>query len=179
LLQKQEKDIPMKFWIYALSACALTASLGGCATVTRGTTTRFKVTSIPPGAAVKTSTGFSCEATPCSMKMPRKEEFDVTVTKTGYVAHTQHVRSVVGGAGAAGVAGNVVAGGLIGIVIDGTNGSMNDLRPNPLSVALEAAPDAAVVAASAEAGPPPNAPAPPTQTAASVTPAAPTQAPKP
>ena len=129
----------MKFFALAASALALGAGLSGCATVTRGTSTQFQVTSTPPGAAVKTSTGFSCAATPCGMKMPRKAAFDVTVSKVGFVAKTQHIRSVVAGGGAAGMAGNVVAGGLIGMAIDGTNGSMNDLTPNPLAVVLEAA----------------------------------------
>jgi hypothetical protein len=34
------------------------------------------------------------------------------------------------------MAGNVLVGGIIGAVIDGTNGSMNELRPNPLKVDL-------------------------------------------
>jgi hypothetical protein len=101
------------------------------------------------------------------MKMPRKAAFDVTVSKVGFVAKTQHIRSVVAGGGAAGMAGNVVAGGLIGMAIDGTNGSMNDLTPNPLAVVLEAAVEPAAVAApavaassSAPPAPAPTVPAP-------------------
>lgn len=138
----------MRSEIYAAVAVGLAASLGGCATVTRGTTTQFAVTSTPPGAAVKTSTGFSCDATPCSMKMPRKHEFDVTVTKVGYQSKTQHVRSAVAGAGAAGMAGNIVLGGVIGMAVDGTSGAMDDLTPNPIHFDLE--PD------SAAADPPPD-----------------------
>lgn len=122
----------MKSFIYAAAALGLAASVGGCATVTRGTTTKFTVTSTPPGAAVKTSTGFTCAATPCSMKMPRKESFDVTATLDGYAAKTLHVRSGVAGAGAAGMAGNLVLGGVIGMAVDGTSGAMDDLTPNPL-----------------------------------------------
>jgi hypothetical protein len=121
----------------ALLCVLLAGAASGCATVTRGTTEQFRVTSTPPGASVKTSTGFSCDATPCSMKMPRKAEFDVTVSKVGYASKTQHVRSVVGGGGAAGMAGNVVLGGVIGMVVDGSDGSMNDLKPNPLDVKLD------------------------------------------
>jgi hypothetical protein len=145
----------MKTIIYAASALALAAALSGCATVTRGTTTQFKVTSTPPGASVKTSTGFSCPATPCSMKVPRKNEFDVTVTLAGYAPKTQHVRSAVAGAGAAGMAGNIIAGGVIGMVVDGSNGSMNDLTPNPMDVVL----DQQVSADAKPADPAPMAPA--------------------
>ena len=121
----------------AASALALCASLGACATVTRGTTTDFKVSSTPPGASVSTSTGFSCSPTPCTIrKVPRKTGFDATVTLAGYQPQTVHVASKVSGGGGAGFAGNVVAGGVIGMVIDGSDGSMNDLTPNPLAVTL-------------------------------------------
>jgi hypothetical protein len=128
----------MKSIAFAASAIVLAAGLTGCATVTRGTTTQFSVTSTPPGASVKTSTGFACDATPCGMKMPRKTEFDVTVTKAGYGTKTNHVRSVVSGGGTAGMVGNAVLGGVIGIVVDASDGAMNDLTPNPLNVTLEA-----------------------------------------
>jgi hypothetical protein len=127
----------MKSIVFGASAIVLAAGLTGCATVTRGTTTTFNVTSTPPGAAVKTSTGFSCPSTPCGMKVPRKNEFDVTVSKAGYVSKTQHVRSAVAGGGAAGMAGNLLLGGVIGMAVDGTNGSMNDLTPNPMNVSLD------------------------------------------
>jgi hypothetical protein len=145
----------MKIVTYSVAAAALAACLGGCATVTRGTTTNFTVNSTPPGAAVKTSTGFTCEATPCSMKMPRKTAFDVTVSKAGYVTKTQHVRSEVSGGGAAGLAGNVVAGGVLGMVVDGTSGAMDDLIPNPMSVTLD--PEAAPAAQAPASDPAPAA----------------------
>jgi len=127
----------MKAVMFAASAIVLSASLAGCATVVRGTSTEFKVVSTPPGASVRTSTGFACSPTPCSIKLPRKAEFDATVTLAGYKAQTVHVRSVVGGGGAAGFAGNMVAGGLVGMAVDGADGAMNDLKPNPLSVTLQ------------------------------------------
>ena len=42
------------------------------------------------------------------------------------------------GAGAAGVAGNVLLGGVIGIGIDAATGASKDLKPNPVEVELEA-----------------------------------------
>ena len=44
----------------------------------------------------------------------------------------------VAAAGGAGMAGNLVLGGVVGMVVDGTSGAMNDLTPNPLHVDLEA-----------------------------------------
>lgn len=121
-----------------LTAVALASALSACATVTRGTTTQFTVESSPPGATVKTSTGFTCPSTPCSFKMPRKEAFEITVAKEGYQPVTTKVESKMAGAGAAGLAGNVIAGGIIGIGIDATSGALNDLVPNPLQVTLQA-----------------------------------------
>ena len=155
----------MKVLVYIASSLALASSLGGCATVTRGTTTQFNVTSTPPGAAVTTSTGFSCSPTPCGMKVPRKDGFDVTVTKTGYTPKTLHVRSVVAGGGAAGMAGNIILGGVIGMAVDGTDGAMNDLRPNPLTVTLQPTASAAASPPAAQpASDPQSAPAPATAT---------------
>ena len=127
----------MKSILGAASAAALMASLCACATVTRGTSEQFKVVTAPPGASVRTSTGFTCSPTPCSIKLPRKTGFDTTVSLAGYKSQTVHVRSEVGGGGAAGFAGNMVAGGVLGMAVDSTDGAMDDLKPNPLKVTLE------------------------------------------
>lgn len=112
-------------------------AVSGCATITRGTNDVFVVETFPVGASVKTSNGYSCDSTPCSLKMPRKSEFTVTITKAGYKTWTGNVTNKVSGAGGAGMAGNVFVGGIIGAAVDGSNGSMLDLVPNPLVVTLE------------------------------------------
>jgi hypothetical protein len=127
--------------------------LAGCATVTRGTSDVFVVNTDPSGAAVKTSNQFACDETPCSLKMPRKSEFEVTITKKGYKTWQGHVTHKVATAGGAGMAGNVLLGGLIGAGVDVASGAMMDLVPNPLTVKLEVeapvAPAAVVAAAPA------------------------------
>jgi hypothetical protein len=60
----------------------------------------------------------------------------VDITRPGYEPVRATVTSGVSGGGGAAMAGNVLVGGIIGAVIDGTNGSMNELRPNPLKVNL-------------------------------------------
>jgi len=116
---------------------ALALALGGCATVTRGSNDTWTVNTTPSGAAVKTTNQFFCESTPCTFKMPRRSDFDVTITKAGYKTWTGHVTHHVSGAGGAGMAGNVILGGIIGAGVDAYSGAMNDLVPNPLSVVLE------------------------------------------
>jgi hypothetical protein len=111
--------------------------LTGCATITRGTTDTWTVTTSPPGAAVQTSNMFSCAQTPCTFKISRKAEFNVTINKPGYKEWTGRVTHHVAGGGGAAMAGNVLFGGVIGAVADASSGAMNDLVPNPLNVTLE------------------------------------------
>ncbi len=133
-------------------------SLCACATITRGTTQAFEVRTTPVGASVVTSTGLTCPSTPCVFKdVPRNSNFDVTISKPGYKTHVVKVTNTTSSAGGMGMAGNLLLGGIIGAAVDGTNGSMQDLVPNPLEVALEAegstAPAAAPTAAAAPAAP--------------------------
>jgi PEGA domain len=139
----------------AIVVIAIAAS--ACATITRGTTQQFVVETTPPGASVKTSHGFTCPATPCTFSLQRKEPFSVTVSKDGFVSQTAEVKSEMAGSGAAGMAGNILVGGLIGIGVDATSGALNDLTPNPLQILLQptaaptSTPSAAPVAGSAPA----------------------------
>lgn len=108
-----------------------------CATITRGKTTAFTVTSEPTNANVRFSSGLTC-TTPCTLEMPRKDGFVVTISKDEYKTVNANVISSVANAGAAGMAGNVILGGLIGAGVDASTGAMNDLSPNPLHIVLEA-----------------------------------------
>jgi hypothetical protein len=129
---------------------AAAASLGACATVTRGTNQTWSVQTDPNGAKVETSTGFKCEQTPCTFRMKRKASFDVTITKDGYKTYHGKVTHQTASAGAAGMAGNVLVGGLIGVGIDAATGSTQELKPNPLVIKLEA--DGAAPAAAPAGG---------------------------
>lgn len=149
--------ISVKKIVLACGAAAVALSLSACATVTRGTSQKFNIESSPDKAEVKLSNGQQC-ITPCQMKLKRKPGFTATVKKDGYQTQTITVDSKLGGGGAVAGAGNIILGGVIGGIVDGTNGSMNNLTPNPLKVTLvpvaaEAAPavDAAPVADAAPA----------------------------
>ena len=129
--------ITLKQAARAAVCLAAASSLGACATVTRGSSDTWTVNSTPSGAAVKTTNQFACDSTPCTFKMARKSDFDVTITKAGYKTWTGHVTHHVSGAGGAGMAGNVILGGIIGAGVDAYTGAMMDLVPNPLAVKLE------------------------------------------
>lgn len=119
-------------------ALGLAALGAGCATVTRGTTEVLTINSTPVGATVSMSNGERCE-TPCAVQLKRKFPLAVEICKMGYAPVITNILSQISGAGGAGMAGNVLVGGIIGVGVDASSGAMRDLRPNPLSVTLEAA----------------------------------------
>jgi septum formation inhibitor MinC len=119
----------------ATALCAV-LTLPACATVTRGTNTAWEVTSTPPGARVETSNGHMCQATPCSIRMPRRSEFIATLTLEGYQPATVTVTNKVATGGGVAMAGNVLVGGIIGAGVDAGSGAMLDLTPNPAHVEL-------------------------------------------
>ena len=112
-------------------------SLSACATVTRGSNDAWVVSSDPAGARVETTNGQFCAATPCAIKMKRKSEFTATLTKAGYKPATVQVTHKTANSGAAGVAGNVLLGGAIGLGVDLATGASQDLTPNPVNITLE------------------------------------------
>jgi hypothetical protein len=111
-------------------------TLAGCATITRGTSEVLVVETTPPGANVEISPiGHRCTS-PCSLKVKRKGNYTIDITKAGYEPMRTNVLSQVAGAGAAGMAGNVLVGGLIGLGVDAASGATKELKPNPVRVTL-------------------------------------------
>ncbi|MBL0408193.1 translation initiation factor 2 [Microvirga aerilata] len=121
--------------ISLLALIAGTLSLGACATVTRGTTEQITFDSEPP-AAMRTSTGLTCPTTPCTLQVDRKSEFVATFSKEGYASQDVAVQTRVAGGGAAGFAGNVLVGGIIGMGVDAATGSTLEHYPNPVTASL-------------------------------------------
>lgn len=117
--------IPLK-----LSCAIALLALAGCASVTRGSTNEVNFTSAPTGALVKTSTGQSC-TTPCMMIFDRREEFVTTFTLGGE-ERTIDVTTDLAANGAGAVAGNILAGGVIGMGIDAATGAALDHFPDPV-----------------------------------------------
>jgi len=108
-----------------------------CATITRGRTQAFTVTTQPSGAQVSFSNGLSC-TTPCTLTVSRRPGFAITVSKEGFNTQTANVASQISGGGGTALAGNVLIGGIIGAGVDASTGAMNELVPNPLHIVLEA-----------------------------------------
>lgn len=119
-------------WVVVL---VLAAACGGCASITRGTTDQVQIQSEPGGAEVHTSMGQVC-VTPCTLQFSRKDEFTVTASKPGYNSAQMPVHTRVATAGAAGFAGNVLVGGVVGMVVDASTGATLEHYPNPVVLTL-------------------------------------------
>ncbi|WP_340586818.1 hypothetical protein [Erythrobacter alti] len=119
-----------------LAAALLTASVGlsGCATVLNGTSQPIEFESDPSGAVIETLAGQTC-TTPCAFEMRRGDDSMVTFTAAGYEPVTIYLQSRTGGS----MAGNLLAGGLIGGVVDASNGAANHLHPDPVYIRMAAA----------------------------------------
>jgi hypothetical protein len=122
----------MKVIVCALALCAMS----GCATLTRGTGEVLIVETDPVGAEVEIMPGGLRCNTPCSLELKRKKDYTLEIKKAGYEPVKVSVLSQIVGSGAAGMAGNVVLGGLIGAGIDAMSGATKGLKPNPVKVAM-------------------------------------------
>lgn len=109
----------------------------GCATITRGTNEAFVIETDPSGAEATLSNGLNC-TTPCSLRVPRRGDFVVTLEKEGYETVRSTVASSIDSGGGTAMAGNVIFGGLIGAGVDAGSGAMHSHKPNPLVVKLVA-----------------------------------------
>jgi hypothetical protein len=112
-------------------AAALSFGLGGCATVVNGTKTDYSTETTPGGATVKFTSGDSC-TTPCKLEFKRKNDQRADITLAGYKPTYVLIQSKLGGS----AFGNILLGGIVGGVVDGSNGASNRLYPRPLIVKL-------------------------------------------
>src|SRR4051812_10532435 len=126
----------MKIPSVALLGCTLV--LSSCATITRGVHEKLRVESDPPSANVVLSTGEKGVTPTVFVEKRRRDNFTVTVSKSGYESQTVTVVSKAGGTGVTAMAANaIVFGGLIGMGVDATSGAYHSLYPNPVSITLK------------------------------------------
>lgn len=115
----------------ALSAVALVFNLAGCATVINGTKTDYKTETLPSGATATFTAGETC-TTPCELEFKRKNDQRVDLSLPGYKPTYVLIQSKLGGS----AFGNILLGGGVGAIVDGSNGASNRLYPRPLIVKL-------------------------------------------
>jgi hypothetical protein len=122
-----------------LGIVALSALLGGCASVARGTTENISIASTPSGAEAVVS-GLEAPTTcttPCSIVAKRNADISITIQKDGYEPQIVPLTKDVPVSGAAGFAGNLLLGGVVGMGVDAVTGAATDHKPNPVIVTLQ------------------------------------------
>ena len=121
--------------IVAAAALLAASLLGGCATVTQGTSQDIVIDAEPQGAECKVNRRGVLHATvivPGKANVPRGgDTLEVTCSAQGFESGTQHVAPTFSGA----TIGNVLLGGLIGIAIDAASGA-NHAYPPRISMLL-------------------------------------------
>ena len=117
-------------------AAAIALPCAGCASVARRTTENISISSTPAGATVELSgldNPTAC-VTPCVVVAKRSADITVTINKEGYQPQVIPLTKEIPGTGAAGFAGNVLLGGLVGMGVDAYTRAAQDHKPNPLDV---------------------------------------------
>lgn len=102
----------------------LCAVLVGCATIIHGGSQEVSVASSPSGAKVEVD-GQDAGETPVTKKLDRSGQHTITVDLDGYESESVIVEKDLSGW----VWGNIVFGGLIGLVVDASTGGMYNLEP--------------------------------------------------
>lgn len=117
--------------LFALVSIAIAES--GCATIAGGTGDQtVKIQSDPPGAAVKVD-GVDFGATPAEVPLSRKTEHTVELAHAGY----EPVKVKLSRNLNPWLFGNIICGGLIGLVVDVCTGATHKLSPNELTLTLK------------------------------------------
>ena len=117
--------------ILVLIAATSTTFMNGCATVLRGTHQEIPVASEPSNASVLVD-GVRQGNTPTKLNLARKGSYVVTLALADHETESITINRSMGGA----VAGNIVAGGLIGWGVDAGTGAQYNLNPDSINVRL-------------------------------------------
>lgn len=132
--------------------CILLAGGYGCATIVHGTTQKIPISSDPSGASLTVAGQTTKHITPCEVELSRKADHILKIEKDGCEPSTVEIRHVVSGA----VAGNILAGGLIGWGVDASSGGQYRLVPETVNVTLKSSQPPPLVPSAATALEPPK-----------------------
>ena len=120
-------------WRKTLVLIAVTSTpfMSGCATIIKGTHQEIPVASEPSNASVLVD-GLRQGNTPTKLNLARKGSYVVTLALEDHETESITINRSMGGA----VAGNIVAGGLIGWGVDAGTGAQYNLNPESINVRL-------------------------------------------
>ena len=115
----------------AVSAAFMLAT-AGCATIINGTTQPIAITSTPNGARVIVDDHDTSYTTPANVELERGRDHLLTFHLNGYEDETFTIKHSLSGV----VAGNILAGGLIGWGVDAADGAQDKLTPETVQMTL-------------------------------------------
>jgi hypothetical protein len=115
----------------ALLTLFLLIALNGCATIMHGTTQDIGITTDPSGADLLLD-GELHYKSPAVITMKRKDDHTLEISQEGYKRETVEIK----GALSLAVAGDFLAGGVIGYGIDAATGAQRRLVPEKVEVRL-------------------------------------------
>jgi len=108
----------------------------GCATVMHGSHQRIWIDSTPQNAAATIHPGDMTLTTPAEVELPRKDSYQVQYDLDGYERKIGYIDREHSGA----IWGNILIGGLVGLMVDHSTGAAYQLNPIHLTVQLEPKP---------------------------------------
>lgn len=120
--------------LFSITTILAAAMLGGCASIINGSTQEIAFTSQPSQATI-TIDGVERGTTPVSVELARGERHTVVMSLEGYETEEIALEQRVNGW----VWGNILVGGLIGLVVDASTGAMYRIDPETLRTRLEPA----------------------------------------
>jgi hypothetical protein len=123
----------------AMALVGAACALAGCATIVHGTSEQVQIDSTPDGADVVIDDAEQSVTTPVTVKLARRRSHTLVFHKAGYHDATEHLTSSPSGW----ILGNVIAGGVVGIAIDASDGAARKLSSDRVAVTLAPLPPAA------------------------------------
>lgn len=116
----------------SLLAAASFLSIAACATIMQGSTQKVAVNSTPVGATI-TVDGQSMGTTPATLRLARKDKHVVRLDLDGYAPYEMTLEKKTSGW----VWGNIMFGGVVGVVVDGSTGAMYRLTPTSVDASMQ------------------------------------------
>lgn len=132
MLRKRTGGNRMRKWIVVLTIAVL--ALTGCATIMHGSRQNINFFSTPEGATVKID-GVNVGLTPVAKELSRKSEHKVEILLEGYEPFEMMIEQRVSGW----LFGNILFGGIPGLIIDLATGGLFNLTPEQVKAELSEA----------------------------------------
>ena len=111
-----------------VGALAAVMVLSGCASIVHGTSEKFTLDSAPEHAGLTVDNVFVGK-TPLLVNLARKDNHTIGVRLAGFEPQTIRLHKTTSGW----LWGNILFGGLIGVVVDASDGAMYNLTPAEVS----------------------------------------------